>query len=326
MKISIDKLKQILVKILQESGISENESEIVADEIIFGQIRGKKSHGLLMLETMLKRAKKATSEIEIIKEETNFCFMDGGGKLGPVVAQKAMDLSIEKTIKNSFSIVAVRNPSPFLTAGYHVWRAAKNHNLIALNLSVAKSKVAPFGSIEPIFGTNPIGFAFPTKDHPIVIDMSITNIPAAKIKQAIEKNDILPENVAINNKGEYTRDPNEALAGALTTFGGYKGSAIALMVELLAGAFLNEKCGNQNGDMRTMLFITLNSGLFFEPDIVFNNASKLRHDVNSSKAIESLGAKLPGDYANELMDMALKNGIELTNLEINLLNRNGASL
>jgi L-2-hydroxycarboxylate dehydrogenase (NAD+) len=326
MNISVKKLNEILIQVLTENGVIENEARIVADEIIFGQIRGKLSHGLLMLETMLKRGQKSTLEIKIIKEDDQFCFIDGGDNLGPVVAQRAMDLSIEKTLKNNLSIVAVRNPSPFLTAGYHVWRAANEYKLIAMDFSVAKSKVAPFGSIEPIYGTNPIGFAFPTMEYPIVIDMSVTNIPAAKIKQAIDKNEKLPDNVAINKEGNYTTNPKEALEGALTTFGGYKGSAIALMIELLAGAFINEKCGKQNGDMRTMLFVTMNPGLFVDKELVFRNASKLREDIVNSSSIGSSRVKLPGDNANAMMVLAYKEGINLSDFEKKLLIKNGATL
>jgi LDH2 family malate/lactate/ureidoglycolate dehydrogenase len=326
MNITVESLKEIIVDIFINNGATASTSRIVADEIIFAQIRGKKSHGLLMLESMIKRAQKKATEIKIVKDSGQHAFLDGGGNIGPVVAKKAMDLSVEKTKKNDFSIVAVRNPSPFITAGYHVWDAAYRHKLIALDLSIAKSKVAPYGSAEPIFGTNPIGFAFPTADYPILIDMSITNIPAAKIKQSIDSNERLPENVAINKDGQFTTDPREALDGALTTFGGYKGSAIALMIELLAGAFLNEKCGKQNGEMRTMLFFTCKPDLFCNIDDVLRNASNLRNDINNSKPIGKEKVRTPGDNAEILMQDALQNGILLTDAEQALLKKNGAKL
>lgn len=326
MNISVENLKKILIEILVNNGATEEDANIVTEEIVFGQIRGKKSHGLPMLPSMIKRVQKKSDKIKILKESKQFAFIDGCDGIGPVVAKKAMELSIKKTLEHGFSIVAVRNPSPFITAGFPVWSAAYRHKLIALDMSVAKSKVAPYGSSEAIFGTNPIGFAFPTKDYPIVIDMSTTNIAAAKIKQAAECDEMIPQNVALDCEGNPTTDPHKALKGALITFGGYKGSAVALIVELMAGAFLNEKCGKQNGDMRTMLFLTFKPDLCADAEKVFENASNLREEINKSKAVQLDAPRTPGDNAERLMRDAYMNGIELSEQELLLLRKFGTLL
>lgn len=326
MNITVDSLKNILSNILMENGATEEDASIIADEIIYGQIRGKKSHGLPMLSSMVKRVKCGICEIKVLRELEQFAFIDGCNGAGPVVAKKAMEISVKKALKHGFSIVAVRNPSPFITAGFPVWDVANRYNLIAFATSVAKSKVAPYGSRESIFGTNPIGFAFPTEEYPIVVDMSTTNIAAAEIKQAAENGRTIPDNVAIDSSGNFTIDPNEALRGSLVTFGGYKGSAIALIIELIAGAFLNEKCGNQNGDMRTMLFFTCKPDLCADMNIVLKNASNLRKDINSSNSVSIEKPYTPGDNAERLMREAFNNGIILSEDEINILKKFGARL
>ncbi len=326
MIIKTDLLHSIIEEILRKNGASSINASIVADEIIFAQIRGKKSHGIPMLPSMVKRVQKTDEGILVIKESNQFAFIDGCNGIGPVVAKKAMDISISKTLEYGFSLVAVKNPSPFITAGYPVWYAAKHHKLIAFDTSVAKSKVAPYGSSKAIFGTNPIGFAFPTNDYPIVIDMSTTNIAAARIKQAAEQGIEIPNNVAINNKGEFTADPNEALKGALVTFGGYKGSAISLIVELMAGAFLDEKCGNANGTIRTMLFFTIDPNLCTDVNKVLENATNLRNEINTSTHISGDSPRTPGDRAQMLMQDALANGIEISEVEKTIMNKYGADL
>ena len=326
MRISIERLKKIIVDIMISNGATKEDGIIVAEEIVYGQIRGKKSHGLPMLSAMVKRAQKKSSEIKILKESNQFALIDGCNGIGPVVAKKAMDLSVQKTLEFGFSIVAVRNPSPFITAGYPVWYVAKKYKLIAIDISVAKSKVAPYGSGEAILGTNPIGFAFPTEEYPIVIDMATTNISAAKIKQAAENNEKIPDNVAVDREGKFTTNPHEALEGAIVTFGGYKGSAVSLMIELMAGALLDAKCGNQNGSMRTMMFYTCRPDLFADMDCVLRNASNLRSDINNSKSISGVSPRTPGDIAEQIMINALENGIELSDSEQNLLRNYGADI
>lgn len=326
MHITVENLKSILVDVLVNNGATNDEAITVADEIIFGQIRGKKSHGLPMLSSMIKRVQKKNGNIKILRESNQFVFIDGCNGIGPVVAKCAMEISVKKTLEFGFSIVAVRNPSPFITAGFPVWDAANRHKLIAFNISVAKSKVAPYGSSEAIFGTNPIGFAFPTEDYPIVIDMSTTNIAAAAIKQAAEKGKTIPSDVALDSEGNFTTDPNKALEGALVTFGGYKGSAISLMIELMAGAFLDEKCGKQNGDMRTMLFFTFKPDLCVDINNVLKNASNLRKDINNSNPVSMDQPRTPGDNAEKLMQDAFQNGIFLSESEQEILRKLGVKL
>lgn len=325
-RISVNRLRDILLKVLGENGAGADESRVIAEEIIYAQIRGKESHGILMLDSMIKRLSKRDVVITTEKDGGAFALINGNGKAGPIVANYAMDLCVKKAEEYGIGFVAVKNPSPFLTAGYHVWRVASEQKYIAICCSVAKSKVAPHNSSEAIFGTNPLGFAFPTLDYPIVVDMALTNIPAARIKQAAEANEQLPFGVAIDDNGQYTTDPNVALKGALTTFGGYKGSAIATCIELMAGAFLDVKCGKQNGEMRSMLFVVLKPDLFADKQKILKNASNLRHDVQASKPIGDEKPILSGDNAEMKARKAEAEGILLTEQEVKTLKKYAVNL
>ena len=326
MNISTTKLKNVLTEILIKNGATNDEANIISDEILYAEMRGKKSHGLPMLNSMIKRVKNRKDDIIVLNESNQFALIDGNNGIGPVVAKKAMDICVKKTEKYGFAMVAVKNPSHFITPGYPAWITARDKGLIAFCFSVAKSKVAPYGCSEPIFGTNPIGFAFPTKEYPIVVDMSTTNIAAAAIKQALANGKTIPNNVAIDNQGNVTTDPKEALDGSLLTFGGYKGSCISLIIELMAGAFIDAKCGKQNGEMRTMLFFTCRPNLCADESKVRENASNLRNDINTAKSIKNLKGYVPGDNAERLMFEAELNGIELTESDINILKKNGYML
>ena len=157
--------------------------------------------------------------------------------------------------------------------------------------------------------------------------MAIALITISPFIRKIDGKKNIPKNVAIDKDGHITTDPVKAKAGALTTFGGFKGSAIALIVELMAGAFLNEKCGLQNGEMRTMLFITLKPDLFFDINIVLKNATLLRADINNSDPlIKGKKPVLPGDKSFDLMRIAFERGVALNESEIKLLKNYGAEI
>jgi delta1-piperideine-2-carboxylate reductase len=101
--------------------------------------------------------------------------------------------------------------------------------------------VAPAGGKKPLFGTNPISFAWPRpgKD-PMVIDMATATMAHGEVQIAAREGRPVPLGTGLDAKGNLTTDPNEILKGMLLPFGGYKGSAIALMVELLAAGAVGE--------------------------------------------------------------------------------------
>lgn len=53
-------------------------------------------------------------------------------------------------------------------------------------------------------------------------------------------NKTLQPGLGIDKEGCPSTDPAAVMDGAMLTFGGYKGSALATMVELLAGALIND--------------------------------------------------------------------------------------
>ena len=104
--------------------------------------------------------------------------------------------------------------------------------------------MAPAGGIRPLYGTNPMAFAWPREGGPpLVFDQSSSMSARGEIMMRKRDGEALPEGWAIDAEGRPTTDPDAALAGAQLPFGGYKGAAIAMMVELLAGALVGDVFG-----------------------------------------------------------------------------------
>ena len=95
--------------------------------------------------------------------------------------------------------------------------------------------VAPAGGNQPLFGTNPIAFAWPRPGRsPVVVDMATASLALGEVQIAACEDHPVPLGTGLDADGRLTSDPKEILKGMLLPFGGYKGSAIALMVELVA--------------------------------------------------------------------------------------------
>jgi LDH2 family malate/lactate/ureidoglycolate dehydrogenase len=113
--------------------------------------------------------------------------------------------------------------------------------LVAFAFLSNSSFVAPHGGTKALFGTNPMAFGWPRAGKPpMIFDQSSSASARGEIMLRRRADREIPLGWAIDRDGHPTTDPAEALAGAQLTFGGHKGSAIALMIELLAGPLIGD--------------------------------------------------------------------------------------
>jgi (2R)-3-sulfolactate dehydrogenase (NADP+) len=95
--------------------------------------------------------------------------------------------------------------------------------------------IAPWGGAQAVFGTNPIAFACPLPGRaPVVVDLALSKVARGNILAARQKGERIPEGWALDGGGKPTTDPDAALAGTMLPLGDAKGTALVLMVELLA--------------------------------------------------------------------------------------------
>lgn len=187
MRVSVEEFADLCREIFRKHGFNEEETEVCTEEIVDAQCRGRLSHGAAIIPEIIEWMKEKDGPIEIVKETPISAYIVGNNNIGAVVAKQVMDIAIEKAKKNHIGIVGVNNKFPFILAGYNPRRAAAQ-GLIGINWSVAFSKVALWGSAEPIIGTKPLSIAIPSNDGAIVLDMAITEIAAAEIRRCKKLN------------------------------------------------------------------------------------------------------------------------------------------
>ena len=114
--------------------------------------------------------------------------------------------------------------------------------LVAFACTSYKPAVAPAGAIKPLFRTNPISFAWPRPGNtPVVYDMATASMAMGEVQVAKREGHKVPLGTGLTKDGKETTDPGAITdGGVLLPFGGYKGSAIAMMVELMAGALVGD--------------------------------------------------------------------------------------
>jgi len=246
MKITAKNEKSLILKILNKLGLNDEYAEIVADATLDADLKGFTSHGIGRFPQYIHGIEKGNininHEIDIERETEAIALINGNHTFGQVVAYKAMMLAIEKAKKVGIAAVGTHDSNHFGATGYYSDLAMKN-DVIGIVTANTEPAIAPMGTKKPLIGTNPIAIGIPAKDTYIAVDMATSASARGKLLEAKRKGEEIPENTALDKDGNPTTDPCEALEGSILPFGGYKGYALAFMIELMTGPLVNASMG-----------------------------------------------------------------------------------
>ena len=237
--ISFTDLTDLLHAILIRHGCSETVARVLADNYARAERDGSGSHGVFRMEGLVKtlatgwvdgRAKPVVEDVA-----PGFLRVDAANGFAQPALAAARAQFVKKCRTNGIALLAIRRSHHFGALWPDVEPFADD-GLIALSMVNSMTCAVPFGASKAVFGTNPIGFAAPVGNGaaPVVLDMATTTMSHGDVQLARRSGETLPEGVGFDAAGQPTRDANAILeGGALAPFGGHKGSAISMMVELL---------------------------------------------------------------------------------------------
>jgi len=187
----------------------------------------------------------------------------------------------------------------------------------AIALTPSHSWVAPAGGTKPLFGTNPIAFAWPRADnHPFVFDFATSATARGEIELHRRAGETIAPGLALDRNGRPTVDPAEALRGAMLTFGGHKGSALSTMVELLAGSLIDDMISIESKAFDGGLGATPCHGeliLIFDPQVFLGEAlgKNLARAEMLFDAIIGQDARLPSQRRYQARVNSLRAGVTI---------------
>ena len=243
--LSLDEIYQLANKTLLANGCDEENANILSDTIMRAERDGSLSHGLFRLPAYVAslKSKKVNGKArpEIKKISSSVIKVLGNHALAPMVLKVGLPELIKLAKETGVAILAINN-SHHMAAMWPETEAVAEQGLVAFACTSYKPMVAPAGAKKALFGTNPISFAWPRPGKtPVVYDMATAAMAMGEVQVAAREGHKVPIGTGLNKDGRETTDPNEiAKGGVLLPFGGYKGSGIAMMVELLAGALIGE--------------------------------------------------------------------------------------
>ena len=243
--LTLDEIFNLAKKTLLSNLCDDETATILADLIMKAERDGSLSHGLFRLPAYVSGLKSGKingkARPEVKKISPSVIKVLGNNCLAPMVLNKGLPELIKTAKENGVAVLAINN-SHHMAAMWPETEIVAEAGLVAFACTSYKPAVAPAGAIKPLFGTNPISFAWPRPGKtPVVFDMATASMAMGEVQVAKREGHKVPLGTGLTKDGKETTDPGQiADGGVLLPFGGYKGSGIAMMVELLAGALLGE--------------------------------------------------------------------------------------
>jgi delta1-piperideine-2-carboxylate reductase len=239
--LSFDELAELLRQVFLRHGTSPEVAQVLSQNCASAQRDGSHSHGIFRIPGYLSSLASGwvsgTAEPKVEDVGAGFIRVDAAGGFAQPALMAAKELLIDKARSAGIAILAIRNSHHFAALWPDVEPFAEE-GLVALSVVNSMTCVVPHGAQKPLFGTNPIAFAAPRAGgEPIVFDLATSAIANGDVQIAARAGRMLPAGMGVDRAGQPTEDPKAILdGGALLPFGGYKGSALSMMVELLAAA------------------------------------------------------------------------------------------
>ena len=317
--VSLTEAQALGEKILMAHNVGQRNASLTIASLLRAEMEGLPSHGFSRIPyyaaqsaagkvdghaaPLVERVKPGVVTVDALCGFAFRAFADGL----PVAAQAAQESGV--------ALLAVRNSHHAGVLGFPVADLAEQ-GFVALGFANSPASLAPYGGTKVTFGTNPLAMACPRKNAPpLVIDLSMGLLARGKILQAAKRGELIPEGAAVDAQGNPTRDPAKAFDGALLPFGGPKGYALALIVEIMSAAL-------------TGAALAIEASSLFTPDgpaprlgqsfLVMNPAASA--GANFVDRVEQLlayindqpGTRLPGDRRMGLSQQARQsNSIDL---------------
>ena len=304
-------LENFMIDVFKASGVPAEDAAICSRVLITSDKRGIDSHGIGRLKTIYYDRIKSgilnpQTHFEIIRESPATAVIDGHHGMGHVIAERAMQLAIDKAGQIGLGMTAVRNSSHYGIAGYYALMAVEQ-GMIGITGTNARPSIAPTFGVENMLGTNPITFGIPTDEpFPFVLDCATSISQRGKIEVYARADKEIPAGWVIDQEGKARTDTHKILEDLVTGYaaltplggigeemGGYKGYGYATVVEILSaalqgGTFLKALTGrDENGNLRPYglghFFIAINIECFTDLPSFTKTTGDILRTLRASK-------------------------------------------
>ncbi|MEU0028418.1 Ldh family oxidoreductase [Streptomyces sp. NPDC006335] len=325
-RVDAESAQHAAVNMLRGLGVPEGDAQCTARHLVEGDLRGYPMHGLQRLLQMDEMIRRGTLEPAASRRRTRktdaTAVVDGAHGLGPPAASMAIALARELAESTGLGLVGVHNAGHLGTLGPWAEQAA-GEDSFALVMSASEPGVVLPGGGDPVFGTNPIAYCWPTGEGHLTADFSTAAVTRSELLRRAEQGHALPPGTAVGPDGEPTRDPHVALKGGLLPLGGgHKGMLISLLAAFLAGPVMGGPPAHsvkgtrrsENPPEKTDVFLVMRLDAATSRKQFLKDMERFLGHARAAGPF-----RMPGEQARAHRAQALSGGIELSGQVARLL-------
>jgi (2R)-3-sulfolactate dehydrogenase (NADP+) len=315
--IGIDAALELVQNAFVASGLNEQSAQSVARALVMAEAEGQVGHGFSRVGDYIAQMKSgkinANAALAVISQSPSYLHVSADNGFAYPALEFAIEQAVQMAATTGCVAIAVSQSNHCGTLASHVEKLAMQ-GLIGIMVANTPAAIAPWGGNRPLYGTNPIAFAAPRAgQNPLVIDLSLSVVARGKVMNAKKTGQSIPEGWALDKNGQSTTDPHAALdGGTMVPIGEAKGTALALMVEILAASLTG---AHTSADMPSFFASSgpsANAGQFLiaiKPNDISGFTARIEALLND--IAETPGARLPGTRRIEARNQARTEGLNV---------------
>jgi delta1-piperideine-2-carboxylate reductase len=310
--IDVEEARSLASGILARAGLTADEAAAVADIVVWTELTGYPQIGLARLPRLAEYVRRVDREpIRVERDGPFSAHLEAGRALGYVTALRMVKLCEAMVRATGVGVVTANGSGLTGRNAYYVERLAQRGR-VAFMVNNFPAVVAPHGSSEALFGTNPLSVGMPTSGAPLVVDISAATLIDADLRFHRLEGRPLPEGLAFDAQGDATTDAAAAMGGAVKAFGEHRGSALALAIQafgVLAGSPPVPAMPDDSG----VFLLAFDPSLFGDPDDIARRLTELLERVRVARPADpAVPVRAPNDRALASMQAIRERGIEVS--------------
>ncbi len=298
---ALDDLRTFGVAAYERAGLTPADARTMVDVQLDADLRGVDTHGFQRLPWYVGYVRRgenaARPRMRMVVETPLSVVLDADNALGQLACVRLMELVLDRARDTGLAVGASRNSNDWGCGAYYPLMAARE-GYVSFATTTSVPTLAPYGGKTRVLGNNPMVFAAPRRDGPpLVLDMALTPVALGKVMRAAAEGAEIPAEWGFRDAdGRPTTDPRTALGGIIPAIGGYKGTGLSAMMNLLAGVLpLGHHSSDVGRGRRGQFMVVLSPDLLGERERFLDGVEAMCEEISGAERLPGEEVFLPGE-------------------------------
>ncbi|WP_308286755.1 Ldh family oxidoreductase [Streptomyces griseorubiginosus] len=304
---TIGSLRDLMGEACRAASVPHDKSAYVVEHYLAGELQGRRAHGVAKFCFEAQFFPQREGSPQIVREHGALAVIDAHREIGPLSAAYAVEVAVGKAADFGAGIVGMINTQRYGILSQWSEQIA-DHGYLGIVMNTSRAEATIHGGRSPVLGVNPLSFAIPTLNEPLVADMSTTLAPMGILWEARRTGRPLPHGCFVDECGNPTDDPDAATSAVV--FGEHRGFALSLLVQILTGSlFAFPMSADVDSTWSTgYTFLALDPSFGGQVAGFPERNTKLIDAMSSAVTREGTPLRLPGQVSRQRADHTLATG------------------